>query len=167
MFSNFRQLVRARFTRSFLAQIMGLRVHYRYFQQDDPDLYLRKIKYIIDNDIEAMDLYFVEEEYCPNGQLVRTIDLIPNGSTVSEFPIIHTSNFSNFLQIRVTNKTKLDYLNSLAQYKLATSVKDEVDHFLKGLNDLIPDSLLSIFDENELEVGWQFSPTLGAVNLIF
>lgn len=76
--------MRARFTRSFLAQIMGLRVHYRYFQQDDPDLYLRKIKYIIDNDIDSMDLYFVEEEYYSNGHL-RTIDLIPNGSSVSCF----------------------------------------------------------------------------------
>lgn len=78
----FRQLVRARFTRSFLAQIIGLRVHYRYLEQDDPDLYLNKIKYIEDHDVDAMDLYFVEEEYCPKGQLVKTIDLIPNGSKV-------------------------------------------------------------------------------------
>ena len=27
-----------------------------------------------------------------------------------------------------------------------------MEHFLKGLNELIPDNLLSIFDENELEV---------------
>lgn len=60
--------------------------------------------------------------------------------------------FFVFLQIKVQNSTKEQYLDSLAQYRLATTVKDEVDHFLKGLNDLIPDSLLSIFDENELEV---------------
>lgn len=57
------------------------------------------------------------------------------------------------MQTRVQNTTKEQYLDSLAQYKLAAAVKDEVDHFLKGLNELIPDSLLSIFDENELEVG--------------
>jgi hypothetical protein len=27
-----------------------------------------------------------------------------------------------------------------------------MEHFLKGLNELIPDNLLSIFDENELAV---------------
>jgi apoptosis-resistant E3 ubiquitin protein ligase 1 len=35
---------------------------------------------------------------------------------------------------------------------LANNVKEEMEAFLKGLNELIPDNLLSIFDENELEV---------------
>jgi hypothetical protein len=56
------------------------------------------------------------------------------------------------IKIRVTNQTKHQYLDALAQYRLANSVKDEMEHFLKGLNELIPDNLLSIFDENELEV---------------
>ncbi|XP_049833521.1 apoptosis-resistant E3 ubiquitin protein ligase 1 isoform X2 [Schistocerca gregaria] len=132
---SYRQLVRARFTRSFLAQLIGLRVHYKYFEQDDPDLYLSKVKYILDNDVEEMELYFVEEEYDRTGQLTKVVELIPGGS-----------------KIHVRNDTKHQYLDSLAQYRLATSVRDEVDHFLKGLNELIPDNLLSIFDENELEL---------------
>ena len=77
----------------------------------------------------------------------------------------------------MTNQNKLQYLNLLAQHKLSKSVKEEVEHFLKGelvkllssqellmdclchykcvstgLNDVIPDHLLSIFDETELEV---------------
>ena len=63
------------------------------------------------------------------------VDLILNGSKVP-----------------VTNDNKCLYLNCLAQYKLASNVREEVDMFLKGLNTLIPDNLLSIFDENELEV---------------
>lgn len=31
-------------------------------------------------------------------------------------------------------------------------MRDEVESFLKGLNGIIPDNLLSIFDENELEL---------------
>jgi len=38
--SSYRQLVRARFTRSFLAQLIGLRVHYKHFEQDDPGMNL-------------------------------------------------------------------------------------------------------------------------------
>ncbi|XP_039284139.1 apoptosis-resistant E3 ubiquitin protein ligase 1 isoform X3 [Nilaparvata lugens] len=135
---GYRQLVRARFTRSFLAQLIGLRVHYKYFEQDDPDLYLSKIKYILEHDVEDMDLYFVEEDYDQTGQLVKVIkvvELIPNGA-----------------KTKVGNNSKLQYLDALAQYRLATSLKDEVECFLKGLNDLIPDNLLSIFDENELEL---------------
>jgi hypothetical protein len=55
-------------------------------------------------------------------------------------------------KIRVTNDTKLRYLDALAQHRLASSIRNEVDHFLRGLNELIPDTLLGIFDENELEV---------------
>ncbi|XP_043274766.1 apoptosis-resistant E3 ubiquitin protein ligase 1 isoform X2 [Venturia canescens] len=132
---SYRQLVRARFTRSFLAQIIGLRVHYKYFEQDDPDLYLSKVKYILENDVEEMELYFVEEEYDKDGQLLKVAELIPGGS-----------------KLRVTNDTKLRYLDALAQHRLASSIRNEVDHFLRGLNDLIPDNLLGIFDENELEL---------------
>nr|XP_020469596.1 apoptosis-resistant E3 ubiquitin protein ligase 1 [Monopterus albus] len=55
-------------------------------------------------------------------------------------------------QIAVTNENKMHYLNLLAQYRLAGQVRDEVEHFLKGLNELVPENLLAIFDENELEL---------------
>jgi hypothetical protein len=43
----------------------------QYFEQDDPDLYLSKVKYILDHDVEEMELYFVEEEYDKFGQLMK------------------------------------------------------------------------------------------------
>lgn len=74
------------------------------------------------------------------GQLIRTVDLIPNGS-----------------KVRVRNENKSQYLDALATHRLSNNVKDEIDSFLKGLNFIIPDNLLSIFDENELEVLVLFS----------
>lgn len=35
-------------------------------------------------------------------------------------------------QIAVNNENKMHYLNLLAQYRLASQVRDEVEHFLKG-----------------------------------
>jgi hypothetical protein len=128
-------MVKAKFTRSFLAQLIGLRVNYKYFEQDDPELYLRKIKFILENDVECMELTFTEEEYDPMGKLLKIVDLIPDGSKTI-----------------VTNENKKEYLNALAQYRLSTKVKSEVDSFLKGLNEVVPDELLTIFDENELEL---------------
>lgn len=52
----------------------------------------------------------------------------------------------------MSNENKEEYLNTLAQYRLYTRVKREIDSFLKGLSDIVPDGLLSNFDENELEV---------------
>ena len=66
----------------------------------------------------------------------QVIDLIPNGS-----------------KIPVTNSNKMRYLDALAQYRLVQPVKEEVDSFMRGLSsELIPENLLSIFDEYELEV---------------
>ena len=65
------------------------------------------------------------------------VDLIENGQNVL-----------------VNNGNKLRYLDALAQYRLASRVKDELSAFLKGFNDLVPDQLLCMFDENELEVSY-------------
>nr|XP_037870320.1 apoptosis-resistant E3 ubiquitin protein ligase 1 isoform X2 [Bombyx mori] len=136
---SYRQLVRARLTRSFRAQLIGLRVHYKYFEQDDPELYLSKIKYILETDLDAaepeLELYFVEEEYDGAGQLVNTCELVPDGA-----------------RTRVRNSTKLQYLDLVAQRRLAARTRAETDAFLRGLTLLVPDNLLAIFDENELEL---------------
>lgn len=131
---GYQQMVKARFTRSFLAQLIGLRVNYRYFEQDDPELYTSKIKYIEKNDVDDMELSFIEEEF-KDGKLEKVHELIPNGAKVA-----------------VTNENKFEYLDALAQFRLTSGVRDEIDSFLRGLNLLIPDTLLSIFDENELEL---------------
>ncbi|KAG8182939.1 hypothetical protein JTE90_010568 [Oedothorax gibbosus] len=133
--SSYRQLVKAKFSRSFLAQLIGLSVHYKYFEHDDPELYVNKVKYILENDIDSMGLYFMEEVYGNDGQLIEEVNLISNGANIP-----------------VTNQNKIQYLNALAQYRLATSVKTEIDYFLRGLTELVPDNLLCIFDENELEL---------------
>ncbi|KAI8484372.1 Apoptosis-resistant E3 ubiquitin protein ligase 1 [Branchiostoma belcheri] len=130
-----RQLVKARFSRSFLAQLIGLRVTYKHFAADDPEFYKTKVQYIETNDVEDMELNFTEEVYDVMGKLVKTAELVPGGA-----------------HMPVTNDNKLRYLDSLAQYRLAATVQEELEYFLKGLNELIPDNLLSIFDENELEL---------------
>ncbi|KAG8448938.1 hypothetical protein GDO86_015850 [Hymenochirus boettgeri] len=132
---GYEQLVKARFTRSFLAQIIGLRMHYKFFETDDPDFFQSKVQYILSHDVTDSGLCFAEEKYGRAGQLEKIVDLIQGGS-----------------QVPVTNENKVYYLNLLAQHRLSNQVREEVEHFLKGLNELVPDNLLGIFDENELEL---------------
>lgn len=127
--------ISARFARSFLAQIIGLAVTFKHFESDDPELYKTKIRYILENDVSDFDLYFAEEEYSSSGKLAQVVPLKPNGG-----------------KVRVTNDNKMEYLNRLAQYKLSTVIKEEIECFNKGLNLLVPEHLLSMFDENELEL---------------
>ncbi|XP_053331602.1 apoptosis-resistant E3 ubiquitin protein ligase 1 [Spea bombifrons] len=132
---GYQQLVRARFTRSFLAQIIGLRMHYKYFETDEPEYFQSKVLYLLSHDVSDTDLVFAEEKYGRGGHLEKVVELIPGGS-----------------QVPVTNENKIYYLNLLAQHRLCNQVREEVEHFLKGLTELVPENLLSIFDENELEL---------------
>ena len=52
----------------------------------------------------------------------------------------------------VTASNLGQYLDALAQQRLALCVRSEVAQFLEGLHLLVPDSYLSMFNENELEV---------------
>ncbi|XP_075568972.1 apoptosis-resistant E3 ubiquitin protein ligase 1 isoform X2 [Pelecanus crispus] len=106
-----------------------------YFETDDPEFYKSKVCFILNNDVSEMDLVFAEEKYSKTGQLEKVVELVTGGA-----------------QVPVTNENKILYLNLLAQYRLANQVREEVDHFLKGLNELVPENLLAIFDENELEL---------------
>ncbi|KAK4320602.1 hypothetical protein Pmani_008539 [Petrolisthes manimaculis] len=132
---GYRQTVRARFTRSFLAQLIGLRVHYKHFAQDDPELYTGLVRHLLERGtIGLEDLCFTDEMVVPGGQ-VRTVELEAGGATK-----------------KVTQSNLLQYLDALAQHRLAARVRNEVTSFMAGLNDIIPDNLLCIFDENELEL---------------
>ncbi|KAL4721148.1 hypothetical protein ACJJTC_012385, partial [Scirpophaga incertulas] len=105
----YRQFVRAHFTRSFLAQLIGLRLDYHYFEHDDPELYMGKVQYVLREDLDSngAELYFCDELYS-GGQLVGTHDLLPGGS-----------------QLRVTNSTKRQYLSLLAAWRLGGAVRAE------------------------------------------
>lgn len=46
---------------------------FQYFEHDDPELYVSKVKYILENDIDSMGLFFVEEIYDNEGQLIEVI----------------------------------------------------------------------------------------------
>ncbi|CAH1264223.1 AREL1 [Branchiostoma lanceolatum] len=71
----------------------------------------------------------------------KTVELVPGG-----------------VHVQVTNDNKLQYLDSLAQYRLAATVKEELEHFLKGLVHGL--GALTAILECSLR---PFDPTLGAL----
>jgi hypothetical protein len=42
---------------------------FQHFEQDDPDLFTTKIKYILENDVEDMEMVFAEEQYSEGGKV--------------------------------------------------------------------------------------------------
>ncbi|CAE8676291.1 unnamed protein product [Polarella glacialis] len=40
----------------------------------------------------------------------------------------------------------------MSEHKMTNSVRQQIDHFLKGLHEMVPPSLLALFDDKELEL---------------
>lgn len=51
-------------------------IFFQYFEQDDPELFITKVKYVLDNNVEPMELNFTEEEYSSTGQLVKVVNKV-------------------------------------------------------------------------------------------
>lgn len=64
-----------------------------------------------------------------------TIDLCPGGSEKA-----------------VTEANKAEYVDAVVEYRIAKRVKDQFSSFMTGLNELVPQDLLQVFDERELEL---------------
>ncbi|EPY53226.1 HECT-type ubiquitin-protein ligase Pub2 [Schizosaccharomyces cryophilus OY26] len=140
----------------FVGRIMGLAIfHRRYLDvqfvlpfykrllqkpmvmedfRDIDEIYYESLNWIRNNKVdEFLCLNFSCEENRLGDSV--TIDLIPNGRNIP-----------------VTDENKLEYLRLLTDYKLVRSTHMQFDALKEGLNELIPDSVLLLFDENELDV---------------
>ena len=64
-----------------------------------------------------------------------TIDLKPGGADIA-----------------VTEGNKKEYVDLMVEYYLSKRVEDQFDALVNGLNELIPQELITAFDERELEL---------------
>lgn len=54
--------------------------------------------------------------------------------------------------IRVTEENKHEYVDRVAEHRLTTAIRPQINAFLEGFNELIPRELISIFNDKELEL---------------
>ena len=87
-----------------------------------------------DNDItDVIENNFTTEEE-RFGEII-TIPLIPGGET-----------------IEVTQANKREYVEAITEYRIAKRVEEQFGAFMSGFNELIPQDLINVFDERELEL---------------
>lgn len=87
-----------------------------------------------ENDItDVLDETFVQTE-SRFGELV-TVELKPGGN-----------------DIVLSEENKQEYVNLVVDYRISKRVKEQFDAFMEGLLDLIPNDLVTLFDERELEL---------------
>lgn len=54
--------------------------------------------------------------------------------------------------IRVTEENKHQYVDLVAEHRLTTAIRPQINAFMEGFNELIPRDLISIFNDKELEL---------------
>ena len=99
----------------------------------DAEFY-RSLKWILDNDITGiLDLTFSAEEES-FGEIVE-VDLKPGGR-----------------DIEVTEENKHEYVELITEWRISKRVEEQFKAFIDGFNELIPQELVNVFDERELEL---------------
>lgn len=134
------QLLDVYFTRSFYKHILGVKVTYHDIEAVDPDYY-KNLKWMLENDVsDILDLTFSmdadEEKHILYGKMeVTDYELKPGGRN-----------------IRVTEETKHEYVDLVADHILTNAIRPQINSFLEGFNELVPRELISIFNDKELEL---------------
>jgi len=127
------QLLDAYFTRSFYKHMLGVKPSVSDVESIDPEYY-KSLKWILNNSIEGiLDLNFTREG--EEFGVKKVVELKKNGS--------------NFV---VTDKNKNEYVQLMAERMLTDDIKKQIDAFLRGFREIIDVKLLSIFNEQELEL---------------
>lgn len=122
------------FTRSFYKHILGIPV--RYTDMESVDLqYFKNLVLLLESDIHQLGLDLSFSLDASEFGVNKVIELIPNGSTIP-----------------VTNGNKHEYVRLVCQEKMIGSIREQVNSFLEGFYTIIPKSLISIFNEQELEL---------------
>ncbi|KZF19822.1 hypothetical protein L228DRAFT_270601 [Xylona heveae TC161] len=121
------------FSRAVYKRILGKPVSIKDMETLDLDYY-KSLVWMLENDITDIitETFSVETDAFGESQ---TIDLIENGRNIP-----------------VTEENKHEYVRLVVEYRMTGSVREQLEHFLKGFHDIVPAELISIFNEQELEL---------------
>ncbi|KZT60478.1 HECT-domain-containing protein [Calocera cornea HHB12733] len=128
-----RRFLDAYFIVAFYKMILRKKVVLADLESVDVELH-RGMTWMLENDItDVIDETFttVEDRF---GEMV-TVELKPGGAN---FP--------------VTEENKKEYVDAVVEYRIFKRVKEQFDAFMVGFLELIPQELVNVFDERELEL---------------
>ncbi|KAI8975845.1 hypothetical protein BD414DRAFT_580582 [Trametes punicea] len=126
------RLLDAYFARSIYKQLLGKPVDYKDVEWVDPEYY-NSLVWILENDPSPLDLTFSVE--ADEFGVTKIVELKPGGASIP-----------------VTQENKKDFVQLSANYRLYSSIKDQIEALLAGFYEIIPKDLISIFNERELEL---------------
>lgn len=121
------------FSRAVYRRILGKSVSLKDMETLDLDYY-RSLVWILENDITDVTFETFSVDVDKFG-VTETVDLVPDGRNIP-----------------VTEANKQEYVRLVVEHRLIKSVQEQLDAFLGGFQDVIPQDLIAIFNEQELEL---------------
>lgn len=121
------------FSRAVYKNILGIPVSLKDMETLDLDYY-KSLLWMLDNDITDIIVENFAVETDDYGEH-KIIDLIPGGRDIA-----------------VTEANKQEYVHRIVEYRLQTSISEQMENFLLGFHEIIPKDLIAIFSEQEVEL---------------
>ncbi|KAF6824023.1 HECT-domain-containing protein [Colletotrichum musicola] len=129
-----RRFLDAFFIGALYKMILGKSVVLADMEGVDADFH-RSLQWMLDNDISGGIL---EQTFSTEDERfgVMTVeDLIPNGRNID-----------------VTNENKKEYVDLMVKWRIEKRIAEQFQAFKEGFHELIPQDLINVFDERELEL---------------
>lgn len=122
------------FTRSFYKHILGKPVKYTDMESEDYSFY-KSLVFLLEHDVKELGYELTFSVEVREFGVTEVRELKANGSNIP-----------------VTEENKQEYVRLVCQEKMTGSIRKQLNAFLEGFYDIIPKRLISIFNEQELEL---------------
>ncbi|KAJ4133496.1 NEDD4 E3 ubiquitin-protein ligase [Fusarium equiseti] len=129
-----RRFLDAFFIGALYKMMLGKAVSLADMEGVDADFH-RSLQWMLDNDISGGIL---EQTFSTEDErfgVLTTEDLIPGGR-----------------DIEVTNENKKEYVDLMVKWRIEKRIAEQFQAFKEGFQELIPQDLINVFDERELEL---------------
>lgn len=129
-----RRFLDAFFIGALYKMVLGKAVALADMEGVDADFH-RSLQWMLDNDISGGIL---EQTFSTEDErfgVLTTEDLIPNGRDID-----------------VTNENKKEYVDLMVKWRIEKRIAEQFQAFKEGFQELIPQELINVFDERELEL---------------
>ncbi|GBM42389.1 E3 ubiquitin-protein ligase HUWE1 [Araneus ventricosus] len=128
------KLLESYFTRSFYKHILGKNVKYTDMESEDYSFY-QGLVFLLEHGVNELGYELTFSVEVQEFGVTEIRDLKPNGRNIP-----------------VTEENKNEYVKLVCQEKMTGAIRKQLKAFLEGFYEIIPKRLISIFNEQELEL---------------
>ncbi|CAH8533098.1 unnamed protein product [Heterobilharzia americana] len=128
------KLLECYFTRAFYKHILGVPVKCSDLESEDYEFF-KGLEFLLSHNVSDLGYELTFSTEINEFGKTDTRDLIENGRNVP-----------------VTESNKKEYVRLVCQERMTGAIRQQLDAFLSGFYDIIPKRMISIFNEQELEL---------------